>query len=216
MNDEFGQLLTAGAATVSDALDRLGLKGSAHGIAPLANGLRMAGPAYTVRYVPVGDPKGTVGDYIDDIPPGAVAVLDNQGRTDATVWGDILTEYAASRHLAGTAIWGVCRDVATALRTGYPLYSSGRFMRTGKDRVEVADTQVTVALGDVQVRPGDIVVGDDDGVVVVPHHRLAEVAGLAAGIAEREDAITAAVLAGATIAEARARHGYHTLQREQP
>ena len=114
-------LLAAGTATVSDALDRLGLPGSAHGIAPLANGLRMAGPAYTVRYVPVGDPKGTVGDYIDDIPPGGVAVLDNQGRTDATVWGDILTEYAASRHLAGTAIWGVCRDTATALRLRYPM-----------------------------------------------------------------------------------------------
>jgi regulator of RNase E activity RraA len=67
-----------GAATVSDALDRLGLPGSAHGIAPITDGLRMAGPAYTVRYVPAGDPKGTVGDYIDNIPSGGVAVLDNQ------------------------------------------------------------------------------------------------------------------------------------------
>ena len=208
-------LLAAGTATVSDALDRLGLPGSAHGIAPLASGLRMAGPAYTVRYVPAGDPKGTVGDYIDEIAEGGVAVLDNQGRTDATVWGDILTEYAASRHIAGTAIWGVCRDTATALRLGYPMYSHGRFMRTGKDRVEVADTQVPVALGDVQVRPGDIVVGDDDGVVVVARHRLAEVAGLAAQIAATEDAITKAVLGGATIAAARKQHGYHTLQRKE-
>ena len=214
MDPTLTQLLTAGTATVSDALDRLGLKGSAYGITPLANGQRMAGPAYTVRYVPVGDPQGTVGDYIDDIAPGSVAVLDNQGRTDATVWGDILTTYAASRGLAGTAIWGVCRDVATALRTGYPMYSRGRFMRTGKDRVEVADTQVPIALGDVQVRPGDIVLGDDDGVVVVPRHRLTQVSDLAAEIAEREDAITAAVLSGATIGDARKRFGYHTLQRE--
>jgi 4-hydroxy-4-methyl-2-oxoglutarate aldolase len=214
-DENVAALLRAGTATVSDALDRLGLPGSAHGIAPLTNGLRMAGPAYTVRYVPAGDPKGTVGDYIDEIPPGGVAVLDNQGRTDATVWGDILTEYAASRHIAGTAIWGVCRDTATALRLGYPMYSHGRFMRTGKDRVEVADTQVPIALGDVQVRPGDIVIGDDDGVVVVPHHRLSELADLAAQIAVTEDAITKAVLDGATIAAARKQHGYHTLQRRE-
>jgi len=94
------------------------------------------------------------------------------------------------------------------------MYSSGRFMRTGKDRVEVADTQVSIALGDVQVRPGDIVLGDDDGVVVVPRHRLTQVSDLAAEIAEREDAITAAVLSGATIGDARKRFGYHTLQRE--
>ena len=70
------------------------------------------------------------------------------------------------------------------------------------------------ALGDVQVRPGDIVLGDDDGVVVVPRHRLTQVSDLAAEIAEREDAITAAVLSGAMISDARKRFGYHTLQRE--
>lgn len=203
-----------GTATLSDALDRLGLPGSAHGIAPLANGLRMAGPAYTVRYVPAGDPPGTVGDYIDDIPEGGIAVLDNQGRTDATVWGDILTTYASARNLGGTAIWGVCRDVATALETRYPLFSHGRFMRTGKDRVQVADVQTPVALGDVQVRPGDIVAGDDDGCVVIPAHRLAEVRDLAETIAGTEDGIASAVRRGSTITAARAEHGYHTLQRK--
>ena len=67
----------------------------------------------------------------------------------------------------------------------------------------------------MQVRPGDIVLGDDDGVVVVPRHRLAQVSDLAAEIAEREDAITAAVLSGATISDARKRFGYHTLQRRR-
>jgi regulator of RNase E activity RraA len=95
------------------------------------------------------------------------------------------------------------------------MYSHGRFMRTGKDRVEVADTQVPVALGDAQVRPDDIVVGDEDGVVVVARHRLAEVADLATEIAAREDAILAAILDGATIADARKQHAYHTLQRKE-
>ena len=213
MDQNLARLAVLGTATVSDALDRLGLPGSAHGIAPLANGLRMAGPAYTVRYVPAGDPKGTVGDYVDQIPPGGVAVLDNQGRTDATVWGDILTTYASSRGIAGTAIWGVCRDVSTALELRYPMFSHGRFMRTGKDRVEVADVQVPVALGDVQVRPADIVVGDDDGIVVVPAHRLREVSDLAETIGLTEDEIARAVASGSSIAQARKEFGYHTLQR---
>ncbi|GAA4548570.1 RraA family protein [Pseudonocardia xishanensis] len=216
MSDDLTRLAEIGTATVSDALDRLGLRGSAHGIAPVQDGLRVAGPAFTVRYVPAGFPVGTVGDYVDEVPPGAVVVLDNQGRTDATVWGDILTEFSASRGIAGTAIWGVCRDVATALRLTYPLFTHGRFMRTGKDRVEVADTQVPVALGDAQVKPGDIVVGDDDGTVVIPALRLAEVRDLSETIAAREDDITRAVLDGSTIAAARARFGYHSLQRENP
>jgi 4-hydroxy-4-methyl-2-oxoglutarate aldolase len=213
MSDDNARLSELGTATVSDALDRLLLPGSAHGIGAIRDGLKVAGPAYTVRYVPAGYPKGTVGDYIDDVPPGSVVVLDNQGRTDATVWGDILTEFSSSRQIAGTAIWGVCRDVQTALRIGYPLFTRGRFMRTGKDRMEVADVDIAVALGDAQVRPADLVVGDDDGVVVIPQQRLAEVRDVAEEIGRVEDAIAAAIRQGSSIREARREFGYHQLQR---
>jgi regulator of RNase E activity RraA len=215
MTTDLARLAELGTATVSDALDRLGLPGSAHGISPLQTGTAFAGPAFTVRYVPAGDPKGTVGDYVDEVPEGGVVVIDNQGRTDATVWGDILTTYAAAHGIAATCVWGVCRDVRVALGLKYPLYTRGTFMRTGKDRVEVADQQVPVALGDVQVRPGDIVVGDDDGVVVIPAHRLDEVAALAADIGATEDAIAAAVVDGMSITASRAAFGYHTLQRKE-
>ena len=201
-------------ATVSDALDRLGRPGSLLGIAPLFDGARLCGPAYTVRYVTAGSPPGTVGDYLDDVPPGGVVVLDNGGRVDCTVWGDILTAMANQRGVAGTVIDGVCRDVQRALGLSYPIYSRGRFMRTGKDRVEVSDVNRPVTVGGVQVRPGDLLLGDADGVIAVPQEITDEVAEICAVISEREDAILKDVLAGSSIAEARRNHGYHLLQRK--
>ena len=203
------------AATVSDALDRLGRPGSMLGVAPLFDGARLCGPAFTVRYVTAGSPPGTVGDYLDDVPPGAVVVLDNGGRTDCTVWGDILTAMAADRGVGGTVIDGVCRDVQRALGTGYPIYSRGRFMRTGKDRVEVSDVNRPVTVGGVQVRPGDLLLGDADGVLAVPAELVDQVLEVCAVVSEREEAILADVLAGRSLAAARARHGYHLLQRKE-
>lgn len=203
------------ASTVSDALDRLGIPGAMSGLAPLGPSQRLRGRAYTVRYVPAGREAGTVGDYIDDVPAGGVVVLANDGRTDCTVWGDILTAVASQRGLAGTVIDGVCRDVSRALSTGYPIYSRGRFMRTGKDRVEVASTGDTVSVGGVQVDSGDLIVGDDDGVVVVPARYEAEVLAVATTIATREAEILDDALTTGSLREARERHGYHQLQRRQ-
>ena len=207
-----GKLSTA---SISDALDRLRLPGSAHGIHPLFPSQKMVGRAFTVRYVPVGPEGGTVGDYLDDCQAGDVVVLDNGGRTDCTVWGDILTWLASDRGLAGTVINGVSRDVARARDLGYPIFNRGRFMRTGKDRVTVSEVNGMVSLGDVQVRPRDIVVGDDDGVVVVPATAAAYVLQAALEISEREAGIVQELQGGATLADARRRHGYHQLQAPQ-
>ncbi len=204
-----------GTATVSDALDKLKRPGSLLGIAPLTDGQRMIGRAFTVRYVSAQVPAGTVGDFIDQVEPGQVVVLDNDGRVDCTVWGDILTAVAHHRGISGTVIEGVCRDTHRALKIGYPIYSRGRFMRTGKDRVEVAEEQGPVTIGGVTVRPGDILLGDSDGVVAIPQDCEAEVLEVAEMIHAREESILAAALGGASIAEARARYGYHDLQRAE-
>lgn len=200
------------SASISDALDRLGIHGMVQGIAPLTNGHHVVGRAFTLKYIPCGVVKGTVGDYIDDVPPGGVVVLDNAGRLDCTVWGDILTTVASARGIAGTVIHGVCRDVAGSLDVGYPIFSRGHFMRTGKDRVQVDGTNVPVSLGDVQVRPGDIVIGTDDGVLVVPVESEAEVLEIATGVSEAEERIIADVKAGTKLVDARKKHGYHQLQ----
>lgn len=197
---------------VSDALDRLGIAGQCLGIMPLDRTVRLAGPAFTVRYVPVGGDPGSVGDYIDDLEPGTVVVLDNAGRLDATVWGDLLTATASQRGIAGTVIDGVCRDSDRALDLGYPVYGRGRWMRTGKDRVRVDGYQVPVSIGGVRVEPGDLLLGDADGVVAVPAARAAEVLEAARLIRDAENRIRADVEQGVTLAAARAKAGYHTLQ----
>jgi 4-hydroxy-4-methyl-2-oxoglutarate aldolase len=93
----------------------------------------------------------------------------------------------------------------------------GRFMRTGKDRVQIEAVQVPIAIGTVTVKPGDLVLGDDDGVVVVPHDRRDEVFARAHAIEQRERAIVAAVAAGGRLDDARTAQGYHVLQRgERP
>lgn len=212
MGETVKALTGLSAAAVSDAMDRLGIHGMAQGIAPLAVGHHVVGRAFTLKYRPAGIVRGTVGDYIDDVPEGGVVVLDNAGRLDCTVWGDILTTVAHKRGVAGTVIHGVCRDVAGSLAVGYPIFSRGRFMRTGKDRVEVDGIEVPVSLGDVQVRPGDIVMGTDDGVLVVPRDRETEVLEIATGISEAEDAIIADAKKGMRLDEARKAHGYHNLQ----
>lgn len=200
--------------TVSDALDKLGLPGACHGIAPLFNEAAVAGPAFTVRYLPIGSEKGTVGDFLDDVPPGAVVVIDNAGRTDCTVWGDIMTTLAVARGIGGTLIDGVCRDVARPLEDRYPMFTRGRFMLTGKDRVECAEIGGAVRVSGVQVRPDDIVVADANGAVVVPGAEAERVAEIAHEIDEVERLIVADIKAGASIGEARKAHGYHLLQRK--
>ncbi|MFC9680267.1 RraA family protein [Streptomyces sp. NPDC056948] len=199
-------------ASVSDALDSLGLPGSLHGIGALHQGRRTAGPVFTVTYEPVDETGGTVGDFLDDVPTGSVILIDNAGRTDCTVWGGIMSETAHERGIAGTVVNGTCRDVAVATDVGYPIWSVSRFMRTGKDRVRVAAVQTAVTIDQVLIHPGDILVADDDGAVAVPAARWDEVAELARHIDRVEEAIVRAVRDGATLAEARTRHGYHSLQ----
>ncbi|MDN3460751.1 RraA family protein [Rhodococcus sp. APC 3903] len=197
---------------LSDALDKLGLNGQCAGLLPLDRTTRLVGRAFTVRYVPVGDDGGTVGDYIDDLEPGTVVVLDNAGRLDTTVWGDLLTATASHKGLAGTVIDGVCRDSDCAVELSYPVFSRSRWMRTGKDRVRVDGYNVPVNIGGVRVEQGDWLVGDADGVVSIPTRQAAAVIETAIRIRETEDRIRGAVRAGHSLVAARELHGYHTLQ----
>ncbi|KUO71810.1 MAG: diguanylate cyclase [Clostridia bacterium BRH_c25] len=198
--------------SVSDALDRLGITGGLLGIKPVVNDTTICGQAFTVHYVPCGSVKGTVGDFLDDVKPGQVVVIDNSGRDYCTVWGDLMAITATRMGIAGTVIDGVCRDIPAIKKIKYPIFTKGTYMVTGKDRVFVDAVNVPVAVSGVQVKPGDIILGDETGVLVIPVERAEEVLKVSLEIAQKEAIIEEAIRNGASLREARAKAGYHQLQ----
>lgn len=218
--EQFKQYATP---TISDALNRVGISGGCLGIRPAVPGLKMVGSAYTVRRLPsdqVSPSKG--GDYLDHVRPGDVVVIDNGGRINGTVWGDILTMAAKQIGLSGTLIDGACRDVSTLKELEYPVFSLGIHVQTGKDRSQMEAFGVPVSVRDVRVDPGDVIIGDDSGVVVVPHEVAEEVLAHCAEIEEAENLIRASVDKGLdredahlTLAEARQKYGYWDLQKKR-
>ncbi|WP_320957794.1 RraA family protein [Enterocloster asparagiformis] len=205
----FEQMDTPG---VSDAMDRLGIPCALFNIKPIVPGTKLCGQAFTVHYTACGQMKGTVGDFLDDVQPGQVVVIDNGGRLDCTVWGDIMSICAAKKGIAGTVIDGVCRDLPVIRRLGYPVFSKGYYMSTGKDRVYVDRINAPVTVSGLQILPGDLLLADDSGAVVIPRARATEILKTATEIARIEDQIVAQIQAGCPLKKARAKLGYHTLQ----
>ncbi len=199
-------------ASVSDAMDRLGVPCGLLGIKTVIPGKKICGTAFTVHYIPCGITKGSVGDFLDDVKPGEVVVIDNGGRLYCTVWGDIMTFVAKNKGIEGTVIDGVCRDIPGIKENDYAIFSKSTYMVTGKDRVTVDYVNQPVSISGVQVRPGDIILGDDTGVVCVPAEMAEKVTEIAENIEKTEQAIIAEVKNGLTLKEARAKLGYHHLQ----
>lgn len=200
---------------VSDAMDKLGIECGAYGIKPLRFGEKICGRAFTVHYRPCGAESGTVGDFLDDVEPGQVIVIDNAGRGDCTVWGDIMAKTAKARGISGTVIDGVCRDVPAILNCEYPVFSKGYYMRTGKDRVYVDAVNKPIMLSNIPVNQGDIILGDDSGVIVIPSALAEKVLPIAEDIDQKERTILELVDKGHSLKEARKLTGYHHLQTKE-
>jgi 4-hydroxy-4-methyl-2-oxoglutarate aldolase len=186
---EFASLPTS---AVSDALDRLGIKGQCSGVRAVApQGMKLCGRAFTVQFLPCGPPdartpNGDIGDYIDDVPAGYVVALDNRGSLESSVWDEAMTRRARQRGIAGTVIDGVCRDWKRSGAHPYSLFALGTQSRSGKDRVRVEAYNLPIVIGGVRVECDDILLGDEDGLVVIPRDHLAPVLTAAREIAAAE------------------------------
>lgn len=149
---------------VSDALDALGLKGSTYGIRPMWHTMgKVLGPAVTLKMTAAGQTKGKYHlgvRAIDAANPGDVIVVDNGGRLDTSCWGGVLATGATLKGISGVVIDGACRDVDDCVEAGFPVYARGSVVATARGRVQEEATNVMIQFGGIQVRPGDIIMGD--------------------------------------------------------
>jgi 4-hydroxy-4-methyl-2-oxoglutarate aldolase len=179
-------------ASVADAVDKVcGQRGymSAQ-IKPRINDQRICGPAATVLEAATDEfvPPQHALDLIDEAPEGSVIVIAIEGgQPDVAVWGGLMTAGAVANGHAGAVLDGAVRDLVEIRRDyGFPIYARDVSPGTTLGRYRTVASQVPVRVGDIVVHPGDLIVGDVDGVVVVPQARAAEVLAMAQEIDGRE------------------------------
>lgn len=164
------------AAFVSDALDSIGLMHQAMrpSIRPLDEQSRMIGRARTGIYMEVSSVEPGINPYereielVDDLKPGQVAVLACGGSSRIAPWGSLLSTAACMRGAAGCVTDGLVRDILAIRKMPFPVFHGGIGPLDSKGRGQIMAIDVPVTCGGVLVAPGDIVIGDADGIVVVP------------------------------------------------
>ncbi len=191
---------------VSDALDRLGLSGATTELHAVARtGLApLVGHVATVQVEPRRDdqPRPHLGTTaIEAAEPGTVIVVANDGRTDVSSWGGVLSHAAQQRGVAGVVVDGVCRDVDEAAEIGFTVFSRGSVPVSARGRLVQRSSGEPVTCAGVEVSPGDCVIADGSGVVFVARADVDRVLDLAERIAEREREMVAAVREGRSVVE---------------
>ena len=200
-------------ANVSDGLDRAGIKGCPHGIGPLWDACaKIVGPAATLKLVAVDQASespvlGTL-EAVKRGRPGDVLVIDQAGRMDVNSYGGVAGFTTLHHGLVGCVIDGVTRDIDEYKQLGLPVFGRGFIQQSIRNRCACAGYAIEVQLGGVPVRPGDLIMADENGVCIVPRARMAEVLGYAQLFKSIEDAIVEAVRSGVDPVQAHERVRY--------
>ena len=197
MSELHSKLLQISTASIASALLKLGLRNIwIREAMPIAGeGTRRVGTAFTMRFLPMredlaGPALAKLGNSraaIEAMEPGSFAVIDAMGVTDAGVAGDVLCARMALRGVAGLVTDGAIRDIVGVERSGLQVWSRGTASPAPGNALTFMDFGLPVACGGVAVFPGDVIVADRDGVVVIPHALAEQVATEAVEI-ERFDA----------------------------
>ena len=161
-------------AIAGDAMNRQNLLHSR--IRPLGQNYHLLGQARTVSVI-AGD-NSAIHAVLGLVEPGQVLMVDGGGHTDRALWGDILSSVAKSKNLAGIVLDGAVRDVAELRAGDMPVYASG-VSPAGPTKGWGGTIDTAISCGGVAVKPGDVILGDDDGVAVIPLERAGAIKTLA-------------------------------------
>jgi regulator of RNase E activity RraA len=205
--ERLGRVATA---TLTTQLFKLGLRNTfLAGVKPLAPQLRMVGEALTLRFVPAREDLATFDritrpDYaqraaIESCRPGQVLVVDGRGVESAAIGGDIYMTRLKVLGAAGCVVDGCVRDFASVQSIGLPVYARGAASPPHPARHLAVDWNVAIGCCGVLVMPGDILVGDADGVVCIPRHLADEVARTGAELDDLEAFVLERIQAGAPV-----------------
>ncbi|MFQ5973994.1 MAG: RraA family protein [Alphaproteobacteria bacterium] len=193
---------------VADVLDELGYRNQClpADIRPIEPTMRVAGPAYTVRgrsrhYDDGTDPRYRQMDMLDGIFPASIVVVDAGDETTAAHWGELMSLSARARGARGAVIAGGLRDTPQIREIGFPVFRRYHSPLTAVYRFDITEYDVPLRIGGVEVRPRDFVLGDVDGVLVVPATAIDEVLERAESVRERENIVRDALKSGGNIRE---------------
>lgn len=199
-DDMVTRLRRLDTCTVSDAVDAVGGGAIFGGVHSLWEGAKVAGRAVTMTLRAVGSDSPSsrhLGvDAIAAASPGEVAVIDAAGRTDCGSWGGLLSLAAATKGLAGVVSDGGIRDVDEARELAFPVFGRQATTRTARGRIRQVACNERIVIDDVTVEPGDAVIADGSGVVVVAWDALPGVLLKAEEIARRESTMAERLRSG--------------------
>jgi len=210
-DDTIEKLRHVSVATLSTALFKRGLRNQViQDVRPVARkGRNMVGPAFTLRYMPAREDRNTLAVFqnpdhpqrqaIEQCPEGHVLVMDSRKDARAASAGDILITRLMMRGGAGVVTDGGFRDAMRIGELDMPAYFHRTSSPTNLTTNEAIDINVPIGCGDVAVFPGDMIVGDDDSVIVIPAHLADEIAAEAVEMTAYEDFVVEQVRSGATI-----------------
>jgi len=199
---------------LADAMDKVGIRGAVIGIRPMYDCPKILGRAITIKITAAGMVKSKYHlgvRAIDAASAGDIIIIDNRGDLNNNCWGEVLSMGAKMKGVSGVVVDGAARDIDACKEFGFPVYARGTVPITARGRIMEESFNEVVRIGDIQVRPGDIILADINGVVIIPVEKLEEVLKAAEEILEKEEAMVADLRKGVSVLEVDQKYAYESM-----